>query len=130
MGWHTQFKKRYPDMFLTYQQQCRNKQLRIGHPLLYTKSTPWILNFPTKNEILSPSKLEYIEKSLSYLANHQPELDLESIAFPKLGTGQGQLSWDIVGPLMARYLSHLPGSAIYIESGDREYQPGLTSARV
>ncbi len=48
---------------------------------------------------------------------------IQSIAFPKLGAQNGKLSWDDVGPLMAKYLSHIDIDVyIYIGEGDKEYQ--------
>nr|BBH92763.1 hypothetical protein KTA_09620 [Thermogemmatispora argillosa] len=116
------FKQRYPAMFVVYQRQCRTGILRIGKPCLYCDSQPWILNFPTKNDWRRPSKLEYIEAGLHYLVEHYQRWGIQSIAFPKLGTQNGKLSWDQVGPLMARYLSQLPIEVwIFIEPGDKEY---------
>jgi O-acetyl-ADP-ribose deacetylase (regulator of RNase III) len=120
------FKQRYPDMFLTYQQECKTGKLRIGRPTLYQKSSPWILNFPTKDHWKFPSKMEYIEKGLAYFAAHYREVGITSIAFPKLGAQNGKLSWDDVGPVMAKYLGALDIDIyIYIADGDREYQPDL-----
>src|SRR5438105_8758155 len=62
------FKQRYPDMFVAYQQECKTGKLRIGHPTLYRNSTPWILNFPTKDNWKASSKIEYLEKGLEYVA--------------------------------------------------------------
>ncbi len=122
------FKQKYPDMFATYERDCQTGRLAIGHPTLYRKSTPWILNFPTKYHWRNPSKLEYIEKGLAFLVNHYKKADITSIAFPKLGVQNGKLSWDDVGPLMAKYLSQVDIDVyIYIAEGDREYQhdPGI-----
>jgi len=48
---------------------------------------------------------------------------ITSIAFPKLGAQNGKLSWDDLGPLMAKYLCKLDiDVSIYIAEGDREYQ--------
>ncbi len=48
---------------------------------------------------------------------------IKSIAFPKLGAQNGKLSWDEVGPLMAKYLGQLDIDVyIYIVEGDKEYQ--------
>ncbi|MBX5450831.1 macro domain-containing protein [Thermogemmatispora sp.] len=116
------FRQRYPSMFLVYQQQCQTGELRIGKPCLYRESQPWILNFPTKNDWRRPSKLEYIEAGLRYLVKHYQRWGIQSIAFPKLGTQNGKLSWDQVGPLMARYLSQLSIEVwVFIEPGDTEY---------
>ena len=101
------FKQRYPEMFAVYRQECDTGQLRIGHPTLYRDSTPWILNFPTKDDWRLPSKLEYIETSLHYFVDNYKRASITSIAFPKLGTLNGKLSWDKVGPLMAQYLDVL-----------------------
>lgn len=117
------FKQRYPSMFAVYQQECRTGKLRVGRPTLYRESTPWILNFPTKDQWHFPSKLEYLEKGLAYIIAHYKQAGINSIAFPKLGAQNGKLSWDDVGPLMAKYLSKLDIVVyIYIAEGDREYQ--------
>src|SRR5258708_633752 len=62
------FKKRYPDMFSVYQQECRDGHLQIGQSTIYKNSTPWILNFPTKDHWRLSSKLEYIEEGLQHFA--------------------------------------------------------------
>lgn len=117
------FKQRYPEMFAVYQQECKNGRLRIGRPTLYTKSSPWILNFPTKDNWRANSKLEYLEKGLEYFVNNYKQASITSIAFPKLGAQNGKLSWDEVGPLMVRYLSQIDIDVhIYIADGDTEYQ--------
>ncbi len=117
------FKQRYPAMFTTYQQECRTGKLRIGRPTLYQASTPWILNFPTKDDWRWPSKLEYLEKGLEYVVANYKKAGIKSIAFPKLGAQNGKLSWNDVGPLMAKYLSQLDIDVhIYIGEGDTEYQ--------
>jgi O-acetyl-ADP-ribose deacetylase (regulator of RNase III) len=123
------FKQRYPDMFTIYQQECETGRLRIGRPTLYRESTPWILNFPTKNKWRANSKLEYLQKGLEYFVANYKKADIKSIAFPKLGTQNGKLSWDEVGPLMVKYLSKLDIDVyIYIAEGDTEYWPDAQSS--
>ncbi len=118
------FKQRYPAMFLIYQQECKSGRLRVGRPTLYRESTPWILNFPTKNIWRADSKLEYLEQGLQYFVTNYKRAGIESIAFPKLGTQNGNLSWNDVGPLMASYLGLIDIDVyIYISEGDHEYYP-------
>ena len=118
------FKQKYPAMFVVYQQECKSGLLRIGRPTLYRESTPWILNFPTKNTWRASSRLEYIEQGLHYFVTNYKKAGIESIAFPKLGTQNGKLSWTEVGPLMARYLGLTDiGVYIYITEEDQEYYP-------
>lgn len=117
------FKERYPEMFRVYQQECKEGRLRIGRPTLYKKSTPWILNFPTKDNWRANSKLEYIEQGLQYFVEHYKEVGIDSIAFPKLGAQNGKLDWDDVGPLMIKYLTQLNIPVyVYIAEGDNRYQ--------
>jgi O-acetyl-ADP-ribose deacetylase (regulator of RNase III) len=118
------FQQRYPTMFESYQQECREGKLRIGQPTLYKASTPWIFNFPTKDHWRDDSKVEYLEAGLQYFIVHYKVLEIISIAFPKLGAGLGKLSWDEVGPLMVKYLSQVDSDvSIYIREGDQEYLP-------
>ena len=116
------FKQKYPDMFNIYKQDCKTGRLHIGRPTLYQKSDPWILNFPTKDDWRQPSKPEYLAAGLEYLVANYKKAGIRSIAFPKLGAQNGKLSWDEVGPLMARYLSQIDVDVyIYIAEEDREY---------
>lgn len=116
------FKQRYPAMFLIYQHECAAGILRIGHPTLYQESTPWILNFPTKDKVRANSTPTYIEEGLQYVVANYAAADIKSIAFPKLGAGYGRLTWETVGPLMATYLGKLPiDVTIYIEASDQKY---------
>jgi len=118
------FKQKYPSMFASYQQECRDGKLRIGQLTLYKASTPWILNFPTKDHWRDDSKVEYLEEGLQYFVAHYKTLGIKSIAFPKLGVGLGKLPWNLVGPLMVKYLSQIDIDIdIYIIEGDQEYLP-------
>ncbi|MBA2285436.1 MAG: macro domain-containing protein [Ktedonobacteraceae bacterium] len=124
------FKEKYPAMFKVYQEECKTGVLHIGQPTLYRDSTPWILNFPTKDDWRRPSKLVYLEAGLEYVGTHYRDAGIQSMAFPKLGTQNGHLSWDEVGPLMAKYLSQLEIDVyIYISKEDTEYQYPVQEAK-
>jgi len=108
-GLAKEFKRIYPDMFDIYQKFCENGSLTIGKLQLYKTPNKWILNFPTKANWRSPSKLEYIEQGLEKFVLNYNRLAIKSIAFPMLGCGNGGLSWeDEVKPLMEKYLKPLP----------------------
>jgi len=109
-----EFKNRYPQMFVAYARLCEDGQLRPGLLYLWTKSTPWILNFPTKNHWKYPSKLEYIESGLKKFVETYAQKGISSIAFPELGTSSGGLDWIDVKDLMYRYLSPLPNLQLEI----------------
>lgn len=103
-----EFKKRFPDMYQDYVQRCRSGQVKLGRPYLYKRVVPpWILNFPTKEDWRSVSRLEAIEEGLRYLEAHYREWGIESLAVPPLGCGHGQLEWRVVGPTLYRHLKRL-----------------------
>lgn len=103
------FKKLYPDMFESYQNLCETGQLNIGNLHFYKTVNKFILNFPTKKNCRSASKLEYIELGLKKFVSEYEKLGISSIAFPLLGCGNGGLDWESeVKPLMEKYLKSLP----------------------
>lgn len=104
-----EFKRIYPEMFLQYQELCRTGQLKVGTLWLYRSQNKWVLNFPTKASWKQPSKIEYIDSGLKRFVEHYAEMGIESIAFPPLGCGNGQLDFDSqVKPLIEKHLTSLP----------------------
>lgn len=125
------FKQRYPDMFKKYRVMCEKHQLTIGKLMLCYEPDHWVLLFPTKENWRNPSKLEYLEKGLIKFVNTYADKNITSIAFPKLGCGNGELSWDDVRPLMEKYLKPLPIDVyIYlgvIPDGTPEHKTQITT---
>ena len=112
------FKKKYPDMFKKYKNFCDKKQFSVGELLLLPESDYKILLFPTKKHWRGSSKIEYIELGLQKFVDTYEKKKINSIAFPLLGCGWGNLSWENdVKPLMEKYLYDLPIDIyIYVNS--------------
>ena len=108
-----QFKKKYPEMFTAYQRVCEKQQLDTGKLYLWKSPEKWVLMFPTKKHWRNPSRMEYVESGLQKFVDNYERLGIESIAFPKLGCGNGGLEWSAVKLIMEKYLRPLPIS-IYI----------------
>src|SRR6056297_2677226 len=103
-----EFKLRYPEMYKDYKEKCKNDKVKVGRPYLYRlKNDLRILNFPRKKHWRNNSKLEWIESGLIYFRNNYQKINMESVAFPKLGTNNGGLNWSDVKQLMEEYLSDL-----------------------
>lgn len=103
-----EFRKRFPDMYEDYKRRCEAGQVRLGQPYLYRRLLlPWILNFPTKEDWRSVTRLQDIINGMNYLEAQYKEWGIESLAVPPLGCGQGQLEWRVVGPTLYRHLSRL-----------------------
>lgn len=112
------FKERYPEMFEEYKRKCEKKELTTGKLMIWNNAPDHkILLFPTKEHWRSPSKIEYIEKGLEAFSKKYLDMGITSIAFPKLGTGNGGLKWEDVQPVMEKYLKPLVID-IYIYIGD------------
>jgi O-acetyl-ADP-ribose deacetylase (regulator of RNase III) len=102
------FKEIYPEMFRQYQMACERKQLQVGKLWLFKTDHKWILNFPTKTHWRQPSKPEYVKQGLETFVATYAAQGITSVAFPRLGCGNGELDWrGVVRPMMAKYLRKL-----------------------
>ncbi|MCD6163130.1 MAG: macro domain-containing protein [candidate division Zixibacteria bacterium] len=107
-GLAKEFKRLFPEMFKEYQKRCENRKTNIGSLWLYRTPNKWVLNFPTKKHWRQPSNISYVEEGLKSFVKSYSRARINSIAFPKLGCGNGELDWNDVSPLMKRYLYKLP----------------------
>jgi O-acetyl-ADP-ribose deacetylase (regulator of RNase III) len=120
-GLALEFQLRFPEMEKNYVERCNQKRVEVGRPYLYKDySDPWILNFPTKNHWKYPSKIEWIEQGLKYFSANYQRGGITSIAFPKLGCSNGGLEWEIVSPLMDKYLQDLGIDVFICEDTEKE----------
>ncbi|WP_067569358.1 type II toxin-antitoxin system antitoxin DNA ADP-ribosyl glycohydrolase DarG [Nocardia acidivorans] len=107
-----QFRRAYPQMFEEYQKACARGQVQIGRMHVWEtgmlEGPRYIINFPTKRHWRAGSKLEDVRAGLTALVAVIRDLDIESIAIPPLGCGNGGLEWSEVEPLLVSALSPLP----------------------
>ena len=114
-GLAKEFAKRYPTMFCYYRDLCDTQELSIGWPWIYKEFNSSILLFPTKRHWKDPSKLEYIDSGLRGFVLMYKEMNIASVAFPKLGCGLGVLWWPSVEKLFEKHLAEIDISVeIYI----------------
>ena len=125
-GLASRAKYQFPDMYVAYQDVCREKILTMGKPYLYKReasldedladeplslpnpnSNKWFLLFPTKEHWKQGSDLSGIEEGLKWIADNYKVGEIQSLAMPALGCGLGGLDWKDIGPLMCKYLSKL-----------------------
>ena len=107
-----QFKKAFPNNFKAYKDACKQKEINIGK-LFVTKDSNLslgekiIINFPTKKDWRKPSEYSYIEKGLNNLIQIIEKHNINSLALPPLGAGNGGLKWEKVKKILETKLSHL-----------------------
>ena len=133
-GLASRAKYQFPDVYVKYQDVCRQKKLSMGTPFLYKREvnftnmlcedtntvvtengSRWFLLFPTKNHWKTNSPIGGIEKGLQWLTENYKKMEMQSLAVPALGCGLGGLDWKDIGPLMCRYLDKMDiQSCIYL----------------
>lgn len=111
-GLALEFKKRYPKMFEYYYILYLKNKLIIGNVQIY-RGEKNILLFPTKNHWKDKSFLSNIKCGLRSFIDLYDVLVFNSIAFPALGCGLGELNWKDVKELFMKYLDNF--SDLYIE---------------
>ena len=109
-----QFKNKCPEMYLDYKKKCDNKEVRLGVPYLWSDAEVQILNFPTKGHWREDSNLSDIELGLKFLAENHEKLEINSIALPQLGCGNGGLKWKDVKNLINKHLGPLDLLDVYV----------------
>jgi hypothetical protein len=125
-GLASRAKYQFPDVYVSYQDLCRNKTLQMGKPYLYKRESPldleladepstlsnansetWFLLFPTKRHWKEKADISAINKGLEWLQENYCKEEIKSLAIPALGCGLGWLKWEDVGPILCRSLSSL-----------------------
>jgi O-acetyl-ADP-ribose deacetylase (regulator of RNase III) len=125
-GLASRTKYQFPDVYVYYQDLCKQKKLQMGKPYIYKReafldneladdpfslptpnSNKWFLLFATKRHWKENSDIVGIEQGLEWLLENYKGQGVRSLAVPALGCGLGGLEWQEVGPLMCRYLSKM-----------------------
>jgi len=125
-GLASRAKYQFPDMYVVYQDVCKNKTMQMGKPYLYKRegsldedladepfslpnlnANKWFLLFPTKTHWKEGSDAKGIETGLEWLLENYKAEGIQSIAVPALGCGLGGLAWKDMGPLMCKYLAKM-----------------------
>ncbi|MBS7565904.1 macro domain-containing protein [Mucilaginibacter sp. Bleaf8] len=114
-----QFKNRFPENFKAYKDAVSNGILVTGKvqvvPVNSSTGVKYIVNFPTKQHWRNPSKLIWVEEGLTDLVTQIKVYDIQSIAIPPLGCGNGGLDWGTVKPLIENALAGLNINVVIYE---------------
>ena len=121
-----QFKLKFPENFREYEKVCNRGDLEPGRLFVFNRGElleenqgpQYIINFPTKTHWRKPSKLEYIETGMDALVEEVQQRDIDSIAIPPLGCGNGGLDWEDVEAIIERHMKALPDVRVVL------YPPG------
>ncbi|MDI1293369.1 MAG: macro domain-containing protein [Methylobacter sp.] len=105
------FKERFRRNFDLYAAACKTKQVQTGKMFVtevHELDGPrWIINFPTKQNWRTKSRMEWIVTGLQDLRHFLLEHQVKSIAIPPLGAGNGGLEWSTVRAQIEKALGDL-----------------------
>lgn len=107
-----QVKRRFPVASREYIRVAKEGHLKPGDVLatrtLALDGCEWVFHFATKGDWRKPSQLEWIRSGLARMVDLIRELDIQSIAIPPVGCGNGGLDWELVRPMVIQAMSALP----------------------
>lgn len=120
------FKERFAKNMAEYAKACKAKQVMTGK-MFVTETGElvgprWIVNFPTKQHWRAKSRMEWIEEGLQDLHRFIVENNVQSIAIPPLGAGNGGLDWSDVKPRIEAALCDLADVDILVYEPISKYQ--------
>ncbi len=106
-----QFKQAYPANYNAYRKACDKGEVQTGKMFVFLTgelAPRWIVNFPTKTDWKSKSRLQDIESGLEDLIRFIRIEKITSLALPPLGCGNGGLDWNVVRPKIEAAFASLP----------------------
>jgi len=106
-----QFKQAFPNNYKAYRAACDRGDVKIGRMFVWDSGhlgpQRYIINFPTKRHWRTKSQIADIRAGLDDLVRVIENLELESVALPALGCGNGGLDWNEVRSLIEDALGAL-----------------------
>lgn len=127
-----QFRKAFPDNYEAYRRACKAGEVVPGRMFVFERGQltgpRLIINFPTKRHWKGKARIEDIRTGLVDLIDVLRRFDVQSIAIPPLGCGNGGLRWSEVRPMIEAALAEVESvtALLYEPSG----APAVHSQRV
>ncbi|MBU2712813.1 type II toxin-antitoxin system antitoxin DNA ADP-ribosyl glycohydrolase DarG [Zooshikella harenae] len=113
------FKERFPENMQAYAKACKLGEVVVGRMFITQTNElmgpKWIVNFPTKQHWRAKSQMSWIESGLLDLRQFIVESQVNSIAIPPLGAGNGGLDWQQVKPKIEHALGDLSADILIYE---------------
>lgn len=112
------FRKTFDENYREYVAACKRGDLRTGRmfvtELRGLLGPRWIINFPTKQDWRSKTQLRWVVEGLADLRCVIERNDIQSVALPALGCGNGGLDWADVRLKIDEVLGDLANVDIHV----------------
>lgn len=120
------FKERFTKNTALFEKACKAGDVQTGK-MFVTETGElmgprWIVNFPTKQHWRAKSRIPWIIDGLADLRRFIEQHQVQSIAIPPLGAGNGGLDWAEVKLLIEQALGDLDGVDIVVYEPTAKYQ--------
>ena len=113
-----QFRQAFPENYTVYRQACKKGEVQPGRMLVVPSNRltnpRYIINFPTKRHWKGKSRIEDIKSGLVDLVAFLQREQVQSVAIPPLGCGNGGLNWSEVRPLIVEAMAAIPSVAVHL----------------
>ncbi len=113
-----QFKRAYPANYAAYRAACEADRVKLGEMFVFDSGRlgprRYVINFPTKGHWRATSKLDDIRTGLTDLVRVVRERNINSVAVPALGCGNGGLDWAEIRPTIERAFAGLPDMRVLL----------------
>jgi len=113
------FANQFPSVLHHYRKACLSKKILQPGGILPIKQQDvpppptWIVCLATKDHWKYPSRIQWIHDGLDSLTAWCENENITSLAIPAIGCGLGQLSWNLVQPLIKEKLHSIPNLEVY-----------------
>jgi O-acetyl-ADP-ribose deacetylase (regulator of RNase III) len=117
-GIATGFRDRYPEMYEQYRRRCKEpRQFNLGDVWLWREEgRPAVFNLGTQEDTWrARATYEAVETALWRMRELADSEGIRSIALPRIGAGDGGLSWTKVRPVIERVFADWPGTLVVYE---------------
>ena len=120
------FREAFPTASQEYVKAAKAGRIKVGRMFVARGDNlvgpEWIINFPTKKDWRHPSKVEWVREGLRDLVRVVRERQIESVALPPLGCGNGGLDWELVRREIEFAASEVPHVEFVVFAPTGEYQ--------
>ncbi|PSN06755.1 macro domain-containing protein [Siccibacter turicensis] len=125
-----QFKEAFPKNYNIYRDSCKKGDFKIGSILIVHEQGKLIVNFPSKDNWKKKSQYEYIAIGLEKLKSEIIKRNIDSIAIPPLGCGNGGLEWEVVQSMIIKTLGNLESVEIILFAPPAKEKTGLDKSAI
>lgn len=98
-GIAVEFRERYPVMYETYHQLCKDGTFSLGSVMAYEYEDLIIFNLATQ-QTFGDASLDAIRQSVSQMIEYSSPRNIKRIGMPRIGAGLGGLDWSDVKDLL------------------------------